>query len=123
MLSVTGDERRGRADVPLRTAEAEAAGKVALERLPELGPLLLRQVENGVVVLLELVILLDNGGEPRLAVGVVAMVGPLPVAATPALYPCQITVQPETACSRGAGRGNGAISDAYLLPVATHDAR
>lgn len=85
MLSVAGEEGRVRADVPLGTAEAEAAGQVALQRLPELGPLFLRQVEDGVVVLLELVVLLDDGGEPRLAVGVVAMVCPLAGAAAPAL--------------------------------------
>lgn len=122
MLSVAGNERRDRANVPFRTAEAEAAGQVALERLPELGPLLIRQVEDSVVVLLELVVLLDDGGEPRLAVGVVAMVGPLSKTAAPALYCCQIMIQPETACSRGSGRGNGTISVAYLLPaVATHE--
>ena len=47
-------------DVPFRSAESEAVGQLALQRIPVLLLLLVRQLENGVVVLLKLLVLLHN---------------------------------------------------------------
>jgi hypothetical protein len=66
------DDEKG-ANIPLRTAEAEAVGQFTLQRIPELYPLLFRKVEQSVVVLLELFILLHNGPEPAIVARIVAI--------------------------------------------------
>jgi hypothetical protein len=54
--------KAGLENVPFGSAEAEAAGQISLEGVPEHDPLFIRHVEDDIVVLLELLVFLDNRG-------------------------------------------------------------
>ena len=47
--------------LPFGAAKSEAVGKLASERLPEFLLLLLREIEEGIVVVLKVLIFLDDG--------------------------------------------------------------
>ena len=73
-------------DIPLGTAEPKADGQFTLQGRPELLPLLIRHVQDDVVVPLQLLILLDDAGVPVLALTGVVAVASLLSEAAPALY-------------------------------------
>lgn len=68
-------------NLPLRAAEAEAVGKIAAQRLPELLLLVLGHLQQVVVVLLELLVLLDNLRVSNTAIGIVGALAVATVAA------------------------------------------